>query len=66
MRGRHREPMSVIDESLLYDDFDVESFLRSIERLDAAGARKPERDGLGLWARPNTGLQTSRSANRGR
>jgi len=59
--------MSVIDESLLYDDFDVERFLRSIEKLGANGERKPDRCGLGLWARPNTGWsKPHRPAERGR
>jgi len=60
--------MSVIDESLLYDDFDAERFLKSIERLnlDTTGMRKPDRFGLGLWARPNAGQDTHRPADRGR
>lgn len=68
MRGRQRDPMSVIDESLLYDDFDVEGFLKSIEKLklDTTGMRSPDRFGLGLRARPNAGFDTHRPADRGR
>lgn len=43
--------LNVIDESLLYDDFDVERFLKAVENLDIA---KSSRGRHGAAFRPNT------------
>lgn len=46
-----QDPLDVIDESLLYDDFDVEQFLESVEQLDVAAKRDRGRHEAALWAR---------------
>jgi len=47
MRGRTIDQRDVFDESLLYDDFDVERFLKSVEKLDSITETSSR-----LWARP--------------
>jgi len=51
MRGRTtpaNDPLKLIDESLLYEDFDVERFLKSVEKLDVAARRARGRRGAAL------------------
>lgn len=44
------DPLKLIDESLLYEDFDVERFLKSVEKLDVAAKRERGRRAAALRA----------------
>jgi len=59
------DPLDVIDESLLYDDFDVERFLKSVEQLDVAAKRARGVDGAALWVRRDVSPDRYRPAQRG-
>ncbi len=59
------DPLSVIDESLLYDDFDEERFLKSVEHLDETAKRICGRHGAALWARREIPQKSYRPAQRG-
>ena len=64
--GASKDPLDVIDEELLYDDFDVERFLESVEKLDVAERRARGRHGAALWARREFPPERHRPAQRGR
>ncbi|HEX7081782.1 MAG TPA: hypothetical protein VF329_12285 [Gammaproteobacteria bacterium] len=64
--GVSNDPLNVIDESLLYEDFDVERFLKSVEKLDVAARRARGRRGTALRARREFPPERDRPAQRGR
>jgi len=69
MRSREtcasNDPLSFIDESLLYDDFDEERFLKSVEHLDVAAKCARGRHGAALWARREFPQESYRPARQG-
>lgn len=68
MRSRttaSNDPLNVIDESLLYDDFDVERFLESVEKLDVAAKRARGRRGAALPVRREVPPERDRPAQGG-
>jgi|GEM_PF-3828176 len=70
MQGRttaaSNDPLNVIDESLLYDDFDVERFLESVEKLDVAAKRDRGRHEIALFPRKNFPEERQKAAHGGR